>query len=369
VSGWWSVKRQLPGWVAIAPGAARAQAAHVVCPSGTRPQLRWACEVDWHDPAAGLRSLRRSHHLGQHRSVALLERHQYQLLPMDAPEVPREAWRDAVRWKLRDMVDFAVDDASIDLLDIPPDTSQRGRAGLLVAAAPHAVLASLVHAADDAGTPWQALDVAETALRNIANLCRPTPAQGLNVGTADPVPSAALGLGTAPSIDAVYSASGDLTFTIEAATTPDAPVAAPPAQAQALLGVGESASWLVVTAHGELLLSRPIEITRAQACDASGEGARALRERVALELQRTLDHCDRLFNRVSLGRLLVGPSLPDDFVQDLRELLYLPVLGFDLAELIDLSGVPELADAVGQSRYLSVIGAALRPDLGRARTP
>ncbi|MFM2069628.1 MAG: hypothetical protein RLZZ584_4537 [Pseudomonadota bacterium] len=353
MSEWWSVKRQLPGWVAVVPGAAHAQAAHVVWPAGAQPQLRWACELGWSDPAAGLRQLRREHQLRQHRSVALLQRHQYQLLPMDAPEVPREAWRDAVRWKLKDMVDFAVDDAGIDLLEIPPDTSQRGRTGLLVAAAPRAALTGLVHAADDAGTPWQALDIAETALRNIANLA---------------------------------GHAGDTAL-----------------HAQALLGVGETGSWLVVTAHGELLLARNIELTRVQACassrdplpdaapapgthpdpvldahhehelelapgasagattDTGAEAARRLRDRVALEVQRTLDHCDRLFNRVSLVRLLIGPGLPDDFVDDLRELLYLPVTGFDLAELLDLSAVPALTDPAEQSRYLHAIGAALRP--------
>jgi MSHA biogenesis protein MshI len=325
------------GWVAVAPIGRHAHAAHVAWPvqDGALPQLRWACELDWADPACGLRQLHRQHQLTQSPCLAVLERQHYQLLPLDAPEVPREAWRDAVRWKLRDMVDFPVDDAGIDLLEIPSDTSQRGRIGLLVAAAPQQAMQTLVHAADEAGLSWQALDVAETALRNISLLC---------IGTQ----AGADGLG----------------------------------QAQALLGLGETHSWLVVTAHGELLLSRQLELTHAQIVQPTDETDRGLWDRVALELQRTLDHCDRLFSRVSLGRLLVGPlgrparapdepaaTTPEDepdpaaaFMAYLRELVYPPVQGFDLADLIDLSAVPALqADLAAQSRYLVAIGAALRP--------
>jgi MSHA biogenesis protein MshI len=301
---------------------------------GQRPQLRWACEVDWTDPARGLRQLHRQHRLTQARCLAVLERQHYQLLPMDAPDVPRADWRDAVRWKLKDMVDFAVDEAGVDLLVVPPETSQRGRTSLLVAAAPQHAVAALQHAAGEAGLPWQAVDVAETALRNLSRLCA----------------------------DTSTDADGNR-------------------QAQALLGLGETHSWLVVTAHGELLLSRQLDLTHAQVDPHRGTVDRNQWERVALELQRTLDHCDRLFNRVSLGRLLVGPIRPDQaaalappadaaaggepaasFVAYLRELLYPPVQGFDLADLLDLSAVPALQDDLAaQSSFLSAIGAALRP--------
>jgi MSHA biogenesis protein MshI len=304
----WSVKRMQPGWVAVAPAGAIAHAAHVVWPQGDRPTLAWACAADWVDPQIGLRQLHRSRGLQRHRSVALLQRHQYQLLPMDAPEVPREAWRDAVRWQLNDMVDFAVDDAAIDLLEIPADTSQRGRTGLLAAVAPRHGLLDLVHAGDDVGLPWAALDLPETALRNLSALSEQD------------------------------------------------------GRAQALLGLGDTGSWLVVTAGGELLLSRQIEASRAQICAPAGDAGGAQWERVALDLQRTLDHCDRLFNRVSLTRLLVGPLVAPDFLAYLSALLYLPVQGFDLADLVDFAAVPPLADADEQSRYLCAIGAALRPN-------
>jgi MSHA biogenesis protein MshI len=304
----WAVKRMQPGWVAVAPVGATAHVAYVVWAQGCRPALQWVCCTDWADPHVGLRQLRRRQRLQRHRSVALLQRHQYQLLPLDAPEVPRDAWREAVRWQLKDMVDFAIDDAAIDLLEIPADTSQRGRAGLLVAVAPRRELLPLVQAGHDVGPAWTALDVPDTALRN---LCALSEQEG---------------------------------------------------RAQALLGLSATGCWLVVTAFGELLLSRQIEASRTQICAHDVDRGRDLWDRIALELQRTLDHCDRLFNRVSVTRLLVGPLAPDDFTAYLGKQLYLPVQGFDLAELVDLTAVPALTDADEQGRYLCAIGAAMRPN-------
>jgi len=71
--------------------------AHVVCADGARPVLRWADTADWADPVRTLRGLRRSRAIERLQSVALLQRHQYQWLPMDAPEVPREEWAPRVR--------------------------------------------------------------------------------------------------------------------------------------------------------------------------------------------------------------------------------------------------------------------------------
>ena len=73
-----------PGWLGLAPLADRVHMAHVVCAEGARPVLRWA------DPPRTLRGLRRSRAIKRLRGVALLQRHQYQWSPTDAPDVPRE---------------------------------------------------------------------------------------------------------------------------------------------------------------------------------------------------------------------------------------------------------------------------------------
>lgn len=296
-----------PGWVAMAPQGDHVRVAHVVCAEGRRPALRWVCSVPWADPTQALRMLRRTRSLKGRATVAVLQRHEYQLLTMEAPDVPRDEWRDALRWKLKDTVDFAVDTAGIDVLELPAGPTQHRAPSVIAVASPHAALAPLAEAGTDAGLPWQAIDVPETALRNIAAL------------------------------------------------------AEEPGRGQALLHVGEGHSTLVATWKGELLLARHIDVSLAQLTDTDESARQLAYERASLELQRTLDNVERQFSHANLARLQVAPGAPLlGFIEYVRDLVYVPVTAFDLASVIDLSAVPELADPAAQAAYLPAIGAALR---------
>jgi MSHA biogenesis protein MshI len=63
-----------------------------------------------------------SYHCG-----TMLSGGEYQMLMVDAPNVPQDELKTAVRWRLKDMLDFHVDDATIDVLDIPIDSSAASR--------------------------------------------------------------------------------------------------------------------------------------------------------------------------------------------------------------------------------------------------
>ena len=300
-------RKSQPGWVAMAPHGELAHVVHLVSADGERPALRWACTVPWHEPADALRKLRRARPLQQQRTVAVMQHGQYQLLTLDAPELPREEWRDAIRWRLKDLVDFAVDSAGVDVIEIPADPQQRRKPTLIAVAAPRSALEPLAEAGAGAGLPWHAIDVPETALRNIAVL-------GAEAG-----------------------------------------------RAEALLHVGSRHSTLVVAAQGELLLSRHIEITLAQLTDPDADERQQSFERASLELQRTLDAVERQFSHAALARLQVAPGAPlQNFIDHVRDLVYVPVGAFELGSVLDLSAVPELTDPTEQAAYLPAIGAALR---------
>lgn len=300
--------RQLPGWVALAPGRGLARLACVETTPGQTPRLSWVAEQDWADAATGLRALKSARELHQRRVVAVLERGQYQVVTMEAPDVPRPDWKDATRWLLQERVDFPVDTAALDVLEIPADAAQRRKPGLIAVAAPRAQLQPLVTQATQAGTPFTAIDVAETALRNISGLLEE------------------------------------------------------PDRGQALLHVGEGHSSLVVTAGGELLLSRQMDANLAGLSNADPDLRQQAFERTSLELQRTLDGFERSFTHVSLSRVLVAPGQAlEEFMAYVRELLYVPVQALELAQALDLSAVPELAaDPLVQAQYLVAIGATLR---------
>jgi MSHA biogenesis protein MshI len=295
------------GWVAVAPDGDRVHLAHVVRQRSGSPCVRWVCTEDWADATRSLHALRRTRRLAGQRTVAVLARSQYQLIAMDAPELPRDEWRDGLRWQLKDMVEFAVDTAGIEVIEIPRDPRQHRKSSVFALAASRDTLVKLSDAGADAGVPWHAIDIAETALRNIALLC-------------------------------VEGQRGE-----------------------ALLHVGPDHSTLVIVAQGELLATRRIEVSYGQLTDDDDDARQQVYERASLELQRTLDNVERQFSHANLARLQVAPGRPlTSFVEFVRDLIYVPVRAFDLNTVVDLSAVPALADARTQATYLTAIGAALR---------
>ena len=300
-----------PGWIACAPADAEAAFA-LVQPGGAqgRPAVRWTTTTPWSRPLAALQRLRRQHALHRHRCVAVLQRHQYQCITIDAPaDVPRADWAAAVRWQLQDTVDFPVDSAAVDVLAVPEGTSYRAQPQLIAVAAAEVQVRPLVECAVDAGVPWQAIDITETALRNLSALVEPD------------------------------------------------------GRAQALLHCQRGHATLVVTHGGELLASRQMELDLLLDDGADPDQRRAGHEQAGLELQRTLDGVERAFGQVTLARLLVTP-MPgiQALCAHLGPLLYVPVAALDLTEALDWSGVPGLLDdPLRLNQRLCAIGAALRP--------
>jgi MSHA biogenesis protein MshI len=300
-------RRARNGWVAVALSGAHAHAVAVERAGAARPKVRWAQTLDWRQPVRSLAGVRRQHGLGRQRNVFVLQRPSYQMVPLEAPELPREEWRDAVRWQLREAVDFDVADASMDMLELPADPQQRRKPQLLAVAAARSALAPLVAQAQDARLPVQAIDIPETALRNISAL------------------------------------------------------AADGARAQALLSLDAQQGTLVVTAGTDLLLARHFDLGTEPLDAAEAEGSSPALDRLALELQRTFDNFERQFSHLSLARLLLSADPPQPrLAQALASLLYVPVAPLRLEELFDLSSVPALHTPAAQARYLSALGAALR---------
>ena len=159
-----SRNERLPGWVACAPAGA-ASAFALVQPGGAdgRPAVRWTATEPWAQPVAALQRLRRRHALHRHACVAVLQRHQYKCVTMDAPPgVPRDDWAAAVRWQLQDTVDFPVDSAAVGVLAVPEGTSYRTQHQLIAVAAPEAQVRPLVEQAVDAGAGCAAAEAAAT---------------------------------------------------------------------------------------------------------------------------------------------------------------------------------------------------------------
>jgi MSHA biogenesis protein MshI len=297
------------GWCAVALGADRFDIAQVRRPSGRRPELAALSSFRRSgDDLDAMKRLRRELKLGKERCTTLLGSGEYRFVTTDLPAVPEAEIKDAMRWRVKDLVDLPVESATIDVLDIPGEaTGGRARQGFVVVAG-NDVIGGRMALFEQAKVPLEAIDVPEFAQRNIAALFE-EPNRGLAMLTFD-------------------DRGGLLTFNFK----------------------------------GELYFVRNSEASPTQLAAAEGEIRERMFERLALEVQRSLDTFDRVNSHIPVTRLLVVPPAAEGFVDYMRQSLSIPVEIPDLTQVIDCAQVPELKQPSRQAECLRVIGAALRED-------
>ncbi len=97
----------------------------------------------------------------------VLSSSQYKTFPVEKPQVEDAELADAVRWKVKDLLDYPIDDAVIDVFEFPKD-ALRGRAEQVsVVSAKAATIQNIVNIISDAGLELLTIDVVDLALRNI----------------------------------------------------------------------------------------------------------------------------------------------------------------------------------------------------------
>jgi MSHA biogenesis protein MshI len=130
--------------------------------------------------------------------------------------------------------------------------------------------------------------------------------------------------------------------------------------ALALLAFDDNGGLLTFTADGELCWSRRIEISAGQLQDANEKLREQHRERVKLELQRSLDYFDRQFNHLLVSSVLVSAPDAIGLAQFLSVQTDARVERMDLSQVLDISAVPVLANDEFAAHALHTLGAALR---------
>jgi MSHA biogenesis protein MshI len=134
----------------------------------------------------------------------------------------------------------------------------------------------------------------------------------------------------------------------------------PEGRGVALLAFGDEGGLLTVSWRGELYLSRRIDVTLAQLRETDQERRLQSFDKIALELQRSLDNFERQFSFISVAKLVLAPGLGHDIYDYLSSNLYTRVHMLDLADVLDLAAVPELLEPAMQQRFFVPLGAALR---------
>ena len=241
---------------------------------------------------ASLKALVDDFGLKKARCSLVLGNKDYQLMQVEKPNVPKEEQKQAVRWKLKDMIDYPVENATVDVIDIPADSANAGRQSYVYAvSAPNDLIGSLSNRLLQGGVNLEAIDIQELAQRNIASLLEEE-----NRGLA-------------------------------------------------MLSFVPGGGMLTFTAGGELFHARRID------CD--GEHNASSMERIALELQRSLDNFERQFPYVAINRMLIAPFAGREvFCENLRNYLYMPVELFELQDIFDFDENVRLGDLGQQASLL-----------------
>ncbi len=99
----------------------------------------------------------------------VLSSSQYKIFPVEKPQVEDAELADAVRWKVKDLLDYPIDEAVIDVFEFPSD-ALRGRAEQVsVVSSRKPIIQNLVNIIDDAGLTLLTIDIVDLAIRNIAS--------------------------------------------------------------------------------------------------------------------------------------------------------------------------------------------------------
>jgi MSHA biogenesis protein MshI len=240
---------------------------------------------------------------------SVLRPEDYQLALVEAPDVPPAELRAAMRWRLRDAIDFRVEDAVIDVIDVP-NQARSGQSRMLYAVAARRTAVDR-HAALLAGVAsFDVVDVPELCLRNLAAML-PTADRGV-----------------------------------------------------ALLHLGETAATVVLVRGRTFYFARQMDLqaTLRYNLDAGRpvEG-RVDPTGVVLELQRSLDYYERHFDQPPITRIAIAPAGPRAamLAADLGRETGLEVEALDLNTLLSCTQPVEPAT---QAACLLAVGAALREE-------
>ncbi|MBK9027966.1 MAG: agglutinin biogenesis protein MshI [Propionivibrio sp.] len=298
-----------PGWLSILPQSGQVTLAHVVRDRNSRPEVRlldsFALEGSERD---ALQRLRVARQLKSYACTTLMGSGEYNLTQLESPPVPAEERREALRWALKETVSYPLDSACIDVLDIPILGMPPGRsAGVLVVSAAEQAVRSRVGAFEEAKIILDAVDIPELAQRNVAAL--------------------------------LEDENRGLVF----------------------LRIDESGMMLTLSFHGELIAVRSGEISTLQLDGGDADQRSRTKERLVLELQRSLDNFDRQYSHIPISKVVLAtyPSV-ENLAADLGENTYIPVKEMDFSSVIDFPAIPELRDTQCQAKNLLAIGAALR---------
>jgi MSHA biogenesis protein MshI len=302
-----------PGLLGVAPAEQALHAALVRRPIDGPPQLLDCHAFEGPPALSQLAAWRRKHGWSGAPANLLLEPGDYQIMPIEVPELPQAELAGVARWKVKDMLDYPAEEASVACVTVPGAESGSGRPRqALAVVTPRKTVAAWMERCHSSRFELHAIDIPELALRNLAAL----------------IPGVA---------------------------------------ACGLLHVGLVRTTLVMVWQGELCSFRRFEVSARQLLDAGPDERETLLERLALDLQRTSDAFERQFYAAALGPMHVVQEIEGlPLAEMLSRYVSQPVRAFKLHDHLAVSPTQPLVDVAANIDFVTAIGAALRDEEGQA---
>lgn len=251
------------------------------------------------------------YHLDNFECISTLELGDYNLLLVEAPDVQPEELRAAIRWRVKDLIDFHIDDAVVDVFEVP-NQKTAGKNRLMYAVVARAdVIKHNIDLLTGAGLNLNVIDIPELALRNIASLL-PEDVGGV-----------------------------------------------------AMVYIGDHYGLITITRQSTLYFSRRIDIGLNGLPDTTRSDSTVKIQRwldgIIVEIQRSLDYYESHFSQPQVSAIVISPlgrEVPG-MLDYLSSQVDVPVRILNVNELIDVD-TPVSEEM--QSKCMLAIGAALRQE-------
>ena len=247
--------------------------------------------------------------LGRAPVSAVLASDAYQLQLVEKPNVPDDELQEAVRWRLQNLIDYPVDEAVVQVFEMPPHANVASPPTAYAVVSPKTEIFGEIERMQRADLRMDVIDLPELCVRNVA-ISLPQDEDGV-----------------------------------------------------AFLHFTEEFGYLTITRRGVLHLLRRIETSRRDFADDESEDS-VFQEQVAsisLEVQRSLDYYESHYDSQPVSELVIGPdSGLDSLSGAMQEQLGIGVGRLDFGELFEMASD---ISAEEQGSCLLAIGAALRTEV------
>jgi MSHA biogenesis protein MshI len=244
---------------------------------------------------------------------AVINANEYQIAQVQKPDVPSAELRAAARFTLRDVFDFPIDNATLDLFDLPAEANGGAKATCFAIATRGDAIEKMTGVFEKHFRKFDVIDIPELCQRNLAALL-PQDAKGV-----------------------------------------------------AFLLIRDDFAQLVLTRNGMLYVTRRFDFR--QRGELNGDEEEEANELpldpqvLSLELQRSLDYYESHFDETAIADLFIAPAgmRANLMAAELGASTGLRISMFNIHDLVDVSFSAEIPD--GWLPCMA-IGAALRARAG-----